>query len=230
MPPLVIAHRGASGHAWENSPTAFRLAHELGADGVELDVHATRDGGLIVHHDAAIPGLGPISELTSATIATARLPNGEPIPTLVQALDLLRGLDVWVEVKALPPAADAALFAALEAGPTPDRYAVHSFDHRIIARLGRARPTLRFGALEASYQFDPAQVLRETGAETLWQEQHLVDADLVRVVARAGGQVIAWTANEPADIARLVRAGVHGICGNYPERIRALVAQGPGSD
>src|SRR4051794_21996467 len=54
--PRILAHRGASGHATENSLAAFRLAAELGADGVELDVHATRDGAILVHHDPDLPG------------------------------------------------------------------------------------------------------------------------------------------------------------------------------
>jgi glycerophosphoryl diester phosphodiesterase len=68
--PSCIGHRGASGIAYENSPSAFRLAKQLGADGVELDVHATGDGVLVVHHDYAIAGAGLISGLSSATSLT----------------------------------------------------------------------------------------------------------------------------------------------------------------
>ena len=62
--PTVIAHRGASGYEYENSRAAFRRALMLDADGIELDVHATSDGLLVVHHDAELPGFGPIAELT----------------------------------------------------------------------------------------------------------------------------------------------------------------------
>jgi len=156
--PSAIAHRGASGIAYENSPSAFRLAKQLGADGVELDVHATADGDLVVHHDYAIPEAGLISGLSSTDIAHHRLPNGEEIPTLGQALDLLDGLDVWVEVKSLPASFDHRLFETLDRGPTPKRYAVHGFDHRIIARLGKQRPSLSRGVLLASYLLDPVAV------------------------------------------------------------------------
>lgn len=221
MPPLVIAHRGASGHAHENSPAAFRQAVALGADGVELDVHATRDGELLVHHDPLVRGVGIIADLPAAAFAGHRLPNGEAIPTLAEALDLLRGLDVWVELKTLPAARDEALLQVLDAGPTPERYAVHAFDHRIIARIGERRPELRRGILLASYLLDTLAVLRGTGADTLWMEAHLIDAPLVEDLHPAGFQIVAWTANDPGEIRRLAALGVDGICGNFPERILA---------
>ena len=224
--PSAIAHRGASGIAYENSPSAFRLAKQLGADGVELDVHATADGDLVVHHDYAIPEAGLISGLSSTDIAHHRLPNGEEIPTLGQALDLLDGLDVWVEVKSLPASFDHRLFETLDRGPTPQRYAVHSFDHRIIARLGKQRPILSRGVLLASYLLDPVAVVRSAGADVLWQEAHLIDQDLVQLMHEAGCRLIAWTANTEAEISRLAKMGADGICGNFPDLIHAVVTGG----
>ena len=61
----VIAHRGASGYEYENSRAAFRRAVMLDADGVELDIHATKDGAIVVHHDPDLPGVGPIALLSS---------------------------------------------------------------------------------------------------------------------------------------------------------------------
>ena len=224
--PSAIAHRGASGIAYENSPSAFRLAKQLGADGVELDVHATADGDLVVHHDYAIPEAGLISGLSSTDIAHHRLPNGEEIPTLGQALDLLDGLDVWVEVKSLPASFDHRLFETLDRGPTPKRYAVHGFDHRIIARLGKQRPSLSRGVLLASYLLDPVAVVRSAGADVLWQEAHLIDQDLVQLMHEAGCRLIAWTANTEAEISRLAKMGADGICGNFPDLIHAVVTRG----
>ncbi len=218
--PSVIAHRGASGHEPENSLAAFRRAVELGADGIELDVHGTRDGVLVVHHDAGLPGLGAIAELHAEAVHEHRLPNGEPVPRLAEALATIGDHDVWVELKGLDARFDDALFHDLDRGPAPGRYAVHAFDHRIVARLGRARPALRRGVLLSSYVLDPLAPLAATGASTLWQEQRLIDAALVERVHAAGSAIVAWTVNTPDDIARLVRLGVDGLCGNYPERIR----------
>src|SRR3954462_10338199 len=80
--PNVIAHRGASGYEYENSRAAFRRAVMMDADGVELDVHATRDGAIVVHHDAEVPGHGPIALLTLEEVRRVRICNGEPLPLL----------------------------------------------------------------------------------------------------------------------------------------------------
>lgn len=218
--PRILGHRGASGHALENSFAAFAAARALGADGVELDVHTNLEGTLVVHHDPEIPGRGAIASLTDREVGTLALPNGELIPTLPQALAALAGLEVWIEVKALPASADRALLAAIDGAPTPDRLAVHSFDHRIVARLGTLRPALRRGILSASYPLDPAGPMVGTGATALWQECQLIDAELVEAIHRRGGEVFAWTVNDPAMARRLGALGVDALCGNYPERLR----------
>lgn len=216
-----MAHRGASGAALENTLAAFRLARVLGADGVELDIHATADGGLVVHHDPVLPGLGPIARHPLANIQTYKLANGEPPPTLEEALATLDGLDVWVEVKDLPPDSDAALLTTLDRGPTPRRYAVHSFDHRIVARLKARRPALATGVLQASYPLDPIAPAQDAGARTLWQEWTHIDRALTNAAHAAGVQVIAWTVPDDAAATRLTRLGVDALCGNYPDRLRA---------
>jgi glycerophosphoryl diester phosphodiesterase len=222
--PSVIAHRGASGYEYENSRAAFRRAIMLDADGVELDVHATHDGGIVVHHDPDVPGFGPIAQLTLAEARQVRIPNGEPLPSLAEILELVGDRQVWVEVKGLPPKYDHMLLTILDQGPAPERYAVHSFDHRIVCRLGEAHPTLRRGILLTSYLQDAVAVMRRAGATTLWQEWQQVDEELVNLVHEAGGTVIAWTVNELGDLDRMVRLGVDGLCGNYPDRIRVAIA------
>ena len=221
MRTLALGHRGASGYDHENSPAAFRRAVTLGADGVELDVHATSDGVLLVHHDAVVPGVGRINAMPASAFLPYRLPNGETIPALPEILVICQGLDVWVELKTLPPEADEILLATLAAGPTPACYAVHSFDHRIIARLGNQRPELRRGVLLSSYLLDVLPTLTGAGADTLWMEASFIDAELVRRLHDDGVQLIGWTANDPPEIDRLLSLGVDGICGNYPDRICA---------
>jgi glycerophosphoryl diester phosphodiesterase len=221
-PPRVLAHRGASGHELENSLAAFRRAVALNVDGIELDVHSTRDGELVVHHDAKVPGMGPISELRMAELAPHRLSNGEPIPTLEAALATIGDLEVWTEVKVLPAGHDQRLVRVLREGPAPRRYGVHSFDHRIVKRIGEAARDFRTGVLLAARLLDPVASMQAAGATVVWQEWSMIDADLVNVIHAASGEVMAWTVNEKAAAEQLGALGVDALCGNYPERLRVL--------
>lgn len=220
--PAVIAHRGASGHAVENSLAAFRKAAELGANGVELDIHTTRDGRVVVFHDFTIPDGKRIESLATTEVRRHRLPNGEPIPFLEEVLEAIPELAVWIEAKGLDARWDERLLAIIDAAPKPEQCAVHSFDHRIIARLGHLRPALSRGVLSTSYLLDPAAPLLATGADTLWQEWQLIDRALVDRVHELSRRIIAWTVNDPAVAGRLAMLGVDGLCGNYPERLLSL--------
>ena len=223
MKPLAIAHRGASGRELENTLAAFRLARELGADAVELDVHATADGQLVVHHDEMI-GRHHVAQCRFAEVQAHRLRNGEPVPTLEQALDIiLPHLTAFVEVKALDPRWDQALLAAIDRSPAPAKVAVHSFDHRIIARLGTLRPQLPRGVLSASYPIHPEHMMEDAGAQALWQHESLIDAPLVASVHGAKGAVYAWTVDAPRRMQQLLELGVNGLCSNHPDRARLAI-------
>jgi glycerophosphoryl diester phosphodiesterase len=221
----IIAHRGASGREFENSRAAFARAIDLGADGVELDVHSTEDGIIVVHHDAELPGFGPIGHLEYTRVIEARLPTGETIPTLPEVLNLLGDMDVYVEVKTLAAAFDDGLLAVLDQGPAPGRYAVHSFDHRIVARLGARRPGLKRGILLSSYPLDPIPLMTAAGATTLWQDQRLIDEGIVNTIHAAGHAIVAWTVTKPQDARTLAALGVDGLCGNDPDKLRAALEQ-----
>src|SRR5579862_4337820 len=92
---MILAHRGASKGARENTVASFLEARRLGADGVELDVRRSSDGALVVHHDADVPGLGPVAALRAADLPAY-------VPLLDAALDACAGLVVNVELKELP--------------------------------------------------------------------------------------------------------------------------------
>lgn len=221
---LVIAHRGASAYEHENSLAAFRAAVRMGAGGIELDIHDTADGAIVVHHDPALGGR-PIRELSVAMVSRHRLPNGEPVPTLPEALVAV-GPDaqVFVEAKSLAPEHDAALLAAMDGGPAPSHYHVHSFDHRIVRRLTASRSGLVGGVLSTSYPVDPWRQVSEAGARELWQEAPLIDEALVDGAHERGMRVYAWTVDEPAVAGELAALGVDGICTNRPDVIHQALA------
>jgi glycerophosphoryl diester phosphodiesterase len=222
-PPLVIAHRGASGYKLENTIAAFKAATKRGADAIELDVHNTSDGELLVHHDDRVKDGRHIPCCTAAELARVRLANGESIPTLAQALAAIGKLGVFVELKTLAPKFDDRLLETLAAGPNPAGYAVHSFDHRIIQRLGQQSRGLVRGVLRAAYAIRPLGEMQDAGATDLWQEQSLIDSELASIVHKAKGRLIAWTVNSVERMEQLIRFGVDGICTNYPDVARRTV-------
>jgi glycerophosphoryl diester phosphodiesterase len=196
---------------------------ELGADGIELDVHASADGTLFVHHDATIPPHHLIPEITRMEVRRLTLPNGEPIPTLEDALAAAGRLQVFIEVKGLEPRYDERLLQAIDRGPNPGGYAVHSFDHRIIRRLGRLRPALPRGVLSSSYPVHPLAPLEDTEAGTLWQDRGLIDRALVLAVHAIKRRLFAWTVDRPEEMERMLSAGVDGLCTNLPDVGRGVV-------
>ena len=221
---LVIAHRGASAYEHQNSLAAFRAAVHLGAGGIELDIHDTSDGAIVVHHDPVLSGR-PIRELSVAMVSRQRLPNGEPVPTLPEAL-VAAGRDclVFVEVKSLAPQHDVALLAALDHGPSPSNYHIHGFDHRIVRRLTASRPGLVGGVLSTSYPLDPWRQATEAGAQALWQEAPLIDRVLVDGAHERGIRVYAWTVDDPALAGQLAAMGVDGVCTNRPDVVHQALA------
>jgi len=199
------------------------MALAQAADGVELDVHTTADGEIVVHHDADVGGR-PIAGLESAVVRSMKLPNGEAIPTLAEALSVITpSAAAFVELKSLPAEADARLWACFDAAPRPDRCHVHAFDHRIIKRLTSQRPTPNAGVLSASYMLDPTDQVRTAGARALWQHADLVDRLLVARVHQARFQVLVWTVDRPGRMRELVAYGVDGICTNRPALAREVV-------
>jgi len=222
----IIAHRGASKDRLENSRAAFELALEQGCDGIELDVHATEDGVVVVHHDAQLASSHDGSTVSIATSRWAdlemlRLSNGERIPTLDETLEMTAGRAIaYIEVKGSGIERQVAdcLWRHEQA-----RAAVHSFDHRIPLRVRALRPSLPIGLLSASYPVDMAGFIGTASADSLWQQSSLIDEALVGDVMRLGSRVIAWTENDAGRSAELMRMGVYGICTDTPARLRTAL-------
>lgn len=220
---LVIAHRGASDVEYQNSLAAFRRAVEMGADGIELDIHQTADDALVVHHDPDFAG-ETIAESSLDQLRRAKLPNGEPIPTLAEALDAIgTGTQVFIEVKGLRPSGDELFFKTIDAAPATANYRVHGFDHRIVKRLCEARPGLPGGVLSSSYPLDPSSEVRNAGAVAFWEEAVLIDIPLAAALHEDRYALYAWTVNDPRQMRDLIANGVDGLCTNRPDECRKVV-------
>jgi len=222
--PEIIAHRGASRERPENTLAAFTRAAEVGADAIELDIHLTLDGILVVHHDA-IPhdppradlGERAISTMTFEELAAFRV-GGEPIPRLADVFARVGGqLVVNCELKGAGTAAPTLALIAT----TGARAAVHAFDHRQLALARNLAPVVPRGVLETSYHIDPTASMASVDARDLWQYWEMLDEALVSAVHARGGRVVAWTVDDPAEMARLAALGVDALCTNDPALARA---------
>jgi glycerophosphoryl diester phosphodiesterase len=202
----------------ENTMPSFRRAVELGADAIELDVHVTRDGVPVVHHDPDLgakvspPGFAgrALADLNAEEVASIRLSSGDQIPLLREVLEeLTPRVRIYVEIKRGSVPATVEVVA-----PYRDSIAVHSFDHDAIEQLSRIAPDLARGVLIEHRSDDVAQIVRRTGARDLWPARKLVDATLIELSRSLGLRVIPWTVNETSACRRLIELGVAGICTN----------------
>ncbi len=241
----VLGHRGSpdrtAGIA-ENTIEAFVRSVELGADGVELDVRQARDGALVVHHDAAIPGAGVISEL-------ARTDLPPRVPLLGDVLDAMvtrfPGCMINIEIKNLPgePGFDpddgvsiavAETVAELMAETAPEvGVVVSSFWPPALEVVGRARPEVPTGLLLASRldTADAVQAALGRGCSALHPTIDLVTPELVDGAHAAGLSVAAWTVNDQAELERMADIGVDTVISDDVSlacRLRRGGGHGPG--
>jgi glycerophosphoryl diester phosphodiesterase len=236
--PLVIAHRGASADALENTVSAFRRARADGADGVELDVMRCATGEIVVFHDDDLQRLahrdGWTRDLSYHELSEIILDGGEHIPLLGEVLEEIGPLLVNVELKSAPqwparlvdaafPADVASLLRRFDVG---DRALVSSFDPLLLARFRMHAPEFATGLLFASDQARPfrdawtAPLLRPAA---MHPERLLVDAARVRGWHAAGRAVNVWTVDDPAELRLLAALGVDGVITNRPKFARSVL-------
>lgn len=212
---LVIAHRGASAAAAENSIAAFELADAMGADGVELDVRLAPDGRLLVKHDP-LPADGAVSAA---------------LPTLDDALSACGEMLVNVEIKNSVGEAGhdpsgavvAPTIAALRRHGSADRWIISSFDWDTIERCRRDAPDIATAFLVTAATAADVDRTAAAGHAALHPHEQSVTAELVRHCHRSGLAVTTWTCNDDRRIGDLAAIGVDAVCTDVPDvALRAL--------
>lgn len=231
---LIIGHRGASGHAPENTLPAFEKAAEMGADGIELDLWPDVNGHPIVIHDEELGRThkhkGKVTTMRADDLAVLGIPRYEDV------LQLAKGrLIVFTELKGghEDKVAEAIHRAVAEDGWSYDRLPVIGFDHDQLARLKEAHPALVTGAtfsrkmLEHVPRKDHATFMvskaARIGASAINPDHRLVMPEVVAKAHAAGLKVNVWTVNTPAAMDRALALGVDAIMTDYPDRLRAKV-------
>lgn len=234
----VLAHRGASAYAPENTLSAFRLAIEQRADWLEMDVQQTKDGRLVVFHDLRMErttnGFGPLRELTLEQVRQLDAGSwygsqfaGERVPTFEEVVALAReaGVRIFPEVKdpRLYPGIEERVAAVISANGYEDSTIVQSFDMTSLARLRQANSRLKLAALYTATA--PLRGEPPAGVTVIGPPWELVNVDpaLVRDAHAGGRQVVVWSVDSPAPIRGLIEAHVDGIITSRPDVVRAIL-------
>jgi glycerophosphoryl diester phosphodiesterase len=220
--PMKIAHRGIPQRERENTLASFALALAEGAEGIELDVHVTKDGEVVVHHDPATADGHVITQSNLAELREDASPRN--IPTLGEVLSLVAGsVELFVELKG--NRTEKATMDALAGYGGPA--ALHSFDHAMIGRAASMKCPWRLGLLTEEVVEDPVELLRTYGASDFWPQEALVSAAIVHAVHGFGGRVIAWTVNAPQRMQQLSALGVDGLCTDDVSAVNAALGGSP---
>jgi glycerophosphoryl diester phosphodiesterase len=244
----VIAHRGASATAPENTLSAVRAAVACGADGVEIDVRRSRDGEFVVVHDATLGrttdvprhrwrrSAPRVEELTLRQLrrldaGSWKGPSfvGERIPTLADVMELVASTPARLLIEVKRPVGSRPrdlhdLAALLESAPLPHRrITVQSFDCRVPRDLREKLPGVTLAVLTRSIQGN-------LGAYSRWADQvslhhKSLDRRTVDAVKGCGMHCVTWTVNDPVSMGRVLRLGVDGVITDHPDALIAVLAR-----
>ncbi len=230
---LVVAHRGASGHAPENTMESFRKGIEMGADAIELDVHLTADGQLAVIHDDTLDRTtdrgGRVAELTMDEIREADAGDGQRVPTLPEVLEWLPS-DVGLVIEIKARAAADAVVAALHDHPAraSGRVVVISFDEAAIEEVRQLDPVIKTG-----YLLVPSQPVHEA---ITWATEHghvgvfpwegdlsLNAHSILADAVLYGREMGCYVVNDPDRMQQLAALGLWGFVTDVPDVARAAL-------
>jgi len=241
--PFIVAHRGASGDAPENTLKAFLLAWERGADAIEGDFHLTRDGHIVCFHDKTTRKLtGKDLTISKSTLAQLQALDagawkgsaftGTRIPTIGQVLDCVPpGKRIFIEIKCGPEIIPALFNAVEKSDLANEQIAVISFDQAVVKAIKKQRPRWTVNWLhgfDARAPYDPDKklpkllaTLAEIKADGLGSSSHPgLRKDHLETLAQKGFQHHVWTVNDPTVARRFIRMGSSSITTDYPGALR----------
>lgn len=232
--PLIIAHRGASAYAPENTLAAFSKAIEQGADGIELDVHLTKDGQVAVIHDGTVNRTsnekGRIMDMTLAEAKEfdfgswfSKEYKDEKIPSLNEVLELLKDWDgiLNVELKSsafeLYKGMEKKVLDLLKFYSFLDQTIISSFNHYSLVDLKKIEPAAKVCPLYVAGLYEPWRYASMIQAFAIHPAFHAVVPEIVQGCREHGIKVNTYTVNHPDHIKAMINANVDGIITDVPD-------------
>ncbi len=224
---LNIGHRGAKGHVAENTLESFQKAIELGVHGIELDVHLSADGQIIVIHDETIDrttnGNGAVRDHSLLVLQTHQIDRRFRIPVLADVLELAnRKVLVNIELKVFEtagPVVDLIEKYVLEKNWRYDDFLISSFDWVALEKVRALHAEIPLGVLTSTDLDLAVAFAKVIRAETIHPYYHLLTAENVASMHAHGLRVFAWTVNEFEDLQLIRSLGVDGIITDFPDRL-----------
>lgn len=224
--PRIIGHRGAAGHLPENTIVSFRKAFELGAHGVELDVHLSKDGHVVVFHDETLDrmtnGFGAICHHTLADVKKLSVDKTHEIPTLVEVFsECPNEILVNIEIKdsKATEAVVRLISEQIKSGRSDSTILVSSFDWNILKLIRAMNVDIQLGVLtekNIDQAIDFAQSIQALSIHP--NHRYLTDETVLRIREK-GFEIHTWTVNEYSDIDRIKILNVDAIITDFPDRI-----------
>lgn len=231
----IFAHRGFSGKYPENTMLAFKKAVEVGAEGIELDVHLTKDNQLVIIHDEDIKrtcdGEGLVRDFTleelkkfDASAGFKGVYGKNEIPTLQEYFDFIKDTDLITNIELKTgifeyPTIEQKTIDMIEKYGLEDRIILSSFNHYTIKRCEQINPKIKRGFLSESWLINYGEYTKKNGASCCHPIYCFLSDDMIKEMHDAGCEINTWTVNEYEDIERLASKGVDGLIGNYPDRM-----------
>jgi len=225
----VTGHRGAAALEPENTIKSVRKALDLGVDQVEIDVHLTKDGRLVVIHDERVDrttnGRGYVRDLTLAEIRKLDAGKGERVPTLQEVVDAVRGRAVLqIELKGL--GVERETVGTVEANRIVEEVVLTSFRHGAVKRARELNPRLETGVLFYCHPVRVCQLALDAGASAIHPNVDFVDRAMVEEAHGLGLKVRAWNSDDEDQMRRLIGLGVDAIGSNRPDLLMKVVREG----
>ncbi|WP_264552539.1 glycerophosphodiester phosphodiesterase [Flavobacterium sp. N2038] len=224
---LKIAHRGAKAYEPENTLQAFQKALDLNSDGIELDVHLSSDGHIIVIHDETIDrttdGKGLVNDFTLARLKSFLIDRKHQIPTLNEVFDLVdKKCLINIELKGLgTPSKVAQLIEEYisEKNWNYNHFIISSFDWNMLEETSNLNPNIPIGVLTEE-NLDIALAFAETiNAKAIHPDFNLLNKENVSKIQEKGFLVLPWTVNSEEDIQKIKSYNVNGIISDNPDKI-----------
>lgn len=221
----IMGHRGARNEAPENTLKGFQHAIDLKISAIELDIHTSSDGELVVIHDETLErttnGLGLVSDKSLAELKKLDAGDGERIPTLKESLDLILEANLEVQIEIKDPKAVAPLIDLLQSLPDKrrDLLTIIAFDHGHLSFVKEKLPSLKTAFLLYGRPLNPVQVAQACGATGISFNIAFIDQELRNQTRAASMTLTGWNANTRQDFERMQSLELDYLATDCPQEL-----------